>query len=606
MQAMGQTALKGRNRMIRLAFRGFPRLSALIEPQLRLLPVVLLLGLAAAVLEGFGIGLIIPMLGIILGGSEGDLGGFTARLAAFGSGMSDTSRMIFTGGAIFLLILLKNLFAFGNSLLSGLIYGKSGHAIRCALSDRLLRVGYPFFQTEDPGRLLNIISNESWRTSDAVEALLTIVINACAAITLFIFLLLISWQLTILVTLALMVIQLLHAWLSAALKGDSRKVTARNSQLASQMLHLVNANQLVRIFNQETFEQGRFAAASESVRRAAFSLHRRLSALPSLTEVLYAGVFLTVVGGSWYFDMSFPIVTAFLVLLYRLQPYIRNLQGAFSRLQSWQGSLEAVEWLLDPAGKPAAPGGTAHPGDSKSDIRFEDVSFHYGGAGETTPVLKHLSFVLRPGLATALVGRSGSGKSTIVKLLTRLIEPVSGRILLGDTSLSTVDPDIWRGMIAMASQDLELVDGTILENIAYGRPDASRDDIEHAARLAEAHGFITTLAQGYETLVGYRGINLSAGQRQRIALARALVRNPQLLILDEATNAVDGLSEAAILATLKECAGRSTTIVISHHRATLEFCDEVVVLKDGKLAGQGRLSDIPDQTMDALYDYSES
>jgi len=245
MQAMGQTALKGRNRMIRLAFRGFPRLSALIEPQLRLLPVVLLLGLAAAVLEGFGIGLIIPMLGIILGGSEGDLGGFTARLAAFGSGMSDTSRMIFTGGAIFLLILLKNLFAFGNSLLSGLIYGKSGHAIRCALSDRLLRVGYPFFQTEDPGRLLNIISNESWRTSDAVEALLTIVINACAAITLFIFLLLISWQLTILVTLALMVIQLLHARLSAALKGDSRKVTARNSQLASQMLHLVNANQLI-------------------------------------------------------------------------------------------------------------------------------------------------------------------------------------------------------------------------------------------------------------------------------------------------------------------------------------------------------------------------
>jgi ABC-type bacteriocin/lantibiotic exporter with double-glycine peptidase domain len=124
--------------------------------------------------------------------------------------------------------------------------------------------------------------------------------------------------------------------------------------------------------------------------------------------------------------------------------------------------------------------------------------------------------------------------------------------------------------------------------------------------MAEAHDFITGMAQGFETLVGSRGINLSAGQRQRIALARALVRDPQILILDEATNAVDGLSEAAILATLKERAGRSTTIVISHHRATIEFCDEVVVLRDGRLAGRGRLADIPEQTMDALYDYSEN
>lgn len=591
--------------MTRLAFRGFPCLSALIAPQLRLMPLVVLLGLTAAVLEGFGIGLIIPMLGIIQGGGEGSPGGFSARLAAFGAGMSDTSRMVLTGGAIFLLILLKNLFAFGNSLLSGLIYGKSGHAIRSALSERLLKVGYPFFQTEDPGRLLNIISNESWRTSDAVDALLAIVINGCAAVTLFIFLLLISWQLTLLVMVALIVIQLLHAWLSAALKGASRQVTSRNGQLASQMLHLVNASQLVRMFNREAYEQGRFAAASDSVRRAAFSLHRRLSALPSLTEVLYAGVFLAVVGGSWYFEMSFPIVTAFVVLLYRLQPYVRNVQGALGRLQSWQGSLEAVEWLLDPAGKPAAPSGSAHPGDGRSDILFDDVSFGYGGDDSTSPVLKHLTFRVKSGLATALVGRSGSGKTTIVKLLTRLIEPVSGTIRLGDIPLSTVDPDRWRGMIAMASQDLELVDGTILENIAYGRPDASRAEVEHAARLAEAHDFIIGMAQSYETLVGYRGINLSAGQRQRIALARALVRDPQILILDEATNAVDGLSEAAILATLKERAGRSTTIVISHHRATIEFCDEVVVLRDGRLAGQGRLADIPEQTMDALYDYSD-
>jgi ATP-binding cassette, subfamily B, bacterial MsbA len=590
--------------MISLVFKQFPNLSALLSPQLKHLPVVVLLGLVAAVLEGFGIGLIIPMLGVILGNGEGDLGGFSARLASFGDGMSDTARIIYIGGFIFLLILLKNVFAFGNNLLGGLIYGKAGHAIRCALSDRLLHVGYPFFQTEEPGRLLNIISNESWRTSDAVNTLLAIIINACAAITLYVFLILISWQLTVIVTIALVVIQFLHAWLSSALQGASRVVTSRNSQLASKMLHLVNSSQLVRMFSQEDYESARFATASESVRRAAYSLHRRLAALPSMTEILYAGVFLSVVAGSWYFQLSFPLVTAFLVLLYRLQPYVRNLQGASSQLNSWQGSLEEVEWLLDTKGKPAAPRGSVDIDDAMTSIRFDNVSFSYHAIDEAQPVLDQLSFCLKAGHATALVGRSGSGKTTIVKLLSRLIEPTSGRILVGENELDTLDPTHWRNKIAMASQDLELVDGTIIENIAYGRSGASREEIEQAARLAEAHDFITGLSQGYDTLVGYRGINLSAGQRQRVALARALVRDPQILILDEATNAVDGLSEAAILATLRERSGRSTTIVISHHQATIEFCDEVVVLRDGCLAGQGRLADIPEQTMQALYEYS--
>ncbi|MFN3313866.1 MAG: ABC transporter ATP-binding protein, partial [Hyphomonas sp.] len=477
--------------MVRLTFRQFPHLSALLGPQLRLLPLVVVLGLAAAALEGFGIGLIIPMLGIILESSgEAEFGGLSAYLAAIGGDMDDATRLIFIGSAIFLLILLKNLFAFANSLLSGLIYGKAGHAIRTALSERLLRIGYPFFLEEDPGRLLNIVSTESWRAADAVDAFLNIVINACAAITMYLFLLLISWQLTLLVTAALLIVQVLHAWLSSALRGASRTVTDRNGELATRMLHLVNAGQLVRMFNQEAYEQGRFSSASESVRRAAFSLHRRLSGLQPLTEVLYAAVFLAVVAGSWYFQMSFPVVTAFLILLYRLQPYVRNLQASWSKLQSWQGSLESVEWLLDPAGKPPAPAGALPPPVGATGIHFENVSFAYDGDRKAAGVLEGLSFHVESGKATALVGRSGSGKTTIVKLLTRLIEPTSGRILIGPHDLAVIDPIALRGRMAMASQDLELVDGTIRENIAYGRPDAQPADIEAAAVLSEAHGFI--------------------------------------------------------------------------------------------------------------------
>jgi ABC-type multidrug transport system fused ATPase/permease subunit len=217
-------------------------------------------------------------------------------------------------------------------------------------------------------------------------------------------------------------------------------------------------------------------------------------------------------------------------------------------------------------------------------------------------VLRAATFEVRSGCSTAIIGRSGAGKTTIVNLLCRFVEPDQGHILIDGMPLNRIDPAQWRSQIALASQDLELVDGTILENITYGRI-ASIADAEHAARLAEAHEFIEKLPQGYETIVGYRGASLSAGQRQRIALARALVRDPEVLILDEATNAMDGLSEAAIVETLRLRAGRRTTIVISHHRSTISFCDDVVILGDGRVTNQAPFAEVASLSMDQLYEH---
>ena len=229
-------------------------------------------------------------------------------------------------------------------------------------------------------------------------------------------------------------------------------------------------------------------------------------------------------------------------------------------------------------------------------------TFRYPGSEVRPLVLHSASFEIRSGRSTAIIGRSGAGKTTIVNLLCRFVEPDEGRILVDGVPLDELDPVQWRRQIAVASQDLELVDGTILENITYGQS-ATPAEAERAAKLAEAHGFIEQLPQGYETLVGYRGASLSAGQRQRIALARALVRDPAILILDEATNAVDGLSEAAIVETLRSRAGRRTTIVISHHRSTISFCDDVVVLGSGRVKGQAALADVASLSMDQLYEH---
>ncbi|MQW88798.1 ABC transporter ATP-binding protein [Sinorhizobium saheli] len=589
--------------MLKFLVPGLQLLRDALGRQLRLLPAVVVLGLASAALEGAGIGLIIPMLGIIAGDDQpAGLSGISAVFQQIGEGLGDGERLLVIAAAVLALITLKNVLAFANTLLTTFIYGKASHSIRSALSDQLLRIGYPFFLQHSPGRLLNIISNESWRASDAIQTVLAAIVHGSAAVILLSFLLLLSWQMTLFVALGLVLVQLAHAAVSATLRRPSREVTSFNGELAARMLHLVHAGRLIRVFGQEAREKATFDGASDAVRRAGFALQARQGALPPMTEVLHSALFLAAVVGAWLSGVSFPVIVAFVVLLYRLQPHMRALQMSWSQIQGWSGSLEEVRWLLDSSDKPKPPSGSEPVDGLGEGIKFDRVTFRYPGSEARPVVLREVSFDVLSGRSTAIIGRSGAGKTTIVNMLCRFVEPDEGRILIDGVPLDQIDPGAWRRQIAVASQDLELVDGSILENITYGQS-ATLAEAERAARLAEAHGFIEKLPQGYQTVVGYRGASLSAGQRQRIALARALVRDPAILILDEATNAVDGLSEAAIVETLRLRAGRRTTIVISHHRSTISFCDDVVVLGSGRVKGRASLADVASLSMDQLYEH---
>lgn len=584
--------------------RDLSMLRQALGPQRRLLPLVIVLGLMAATLEGVGIGLIIPMLGIIAGHEGGKVTGSLSTLFQHvGAGLDNDRRLVAIALGIFALIALKNLLAFINSALMAFIYGKAGHFIRNRLSRRLLEVGYRFFLQESPGRLLNIISNESWRASDAIQIALGATVSASAAIIFMAFLLVLSWKLTLFVALGLVLVQFVHATVSRSLKGQSRKVTSHNSELASRMLHLVHAGRLIRIFGQEERESAIFDSASDAVRRAGFSLLVRQAALPHLMEGLHAVLFLAVVVGAWFSGLSFPLIVAFVVLLYRMQPHVRGLQMSLSQLQGLSGPIEEVNWLLGSSGEQPPSQASAAFCGLRDSLVFENVSFRYPDSGSRPSALRSVNFEIHAGRSTAILGRSGAGKSTVVNLLCRFVEPEKGVILVDGTPLEDLDLTQWRSRIALASQELELVDGTIFENITYGQVHPKLEEAQWAARLAEAHEFVETLPQGYDTVVGYRGVNLSAGQRQRIALARALARDPDLLILDEATNAVDGLSEAAIVETLKSRAGRRTTIVISHHHRTISFCDNVVILDHGKVKRQAPLAELAALSMDELYEH---
>jgi ABC-type multidrug transport system fused ATPase/permease subunit len=217
-------------------------------------------------------------------------------------------------------------------------------------------------------------------------------------------------------------------------------------------------------------------------------------------------------------------------------------------------------------------------------IRFEDVSFSYLPG---RPVLEHLDLALDAGTTLALIGHTGAGKTTLASLVPRFYDVDSGRVLVDGVDVRDVKLSSLRSSIGAIAQDPFLFSTTVRENIAFGRSEMSDDEVEHVARLAQAHEFIERLPQGYETVIGERGITLSGGQRQRVAIARALAVDPRILILDDATASVDATTEARIRAGLREVMEGRTTLIIAHRLSTIALADEVVVLDSGRIAARG-------------------
>jgi ATP-binding cassette subfamily B protein len=219
------------------------------------------------------------------------------------------------------------------------------------------------------------------------------------------------------------------------------------------------------------------------------------------------------------------------------------------------------------------------------ELFFEKVSFSY--PGRVGPALSDLSFSVRPGERIALVGPSGAGKSTVLQLALRFYDPQDGRVVVDGVAGPEADPDAWRERFALVPQEPTVFGVSVADNIAYGRPDASREEVEAAARLAAADGFIRALPQGYDTIVGERGVTLSGGQRQRLAIARAILKDAPILLLDEATSALDSESERAVQDALDRLMQGRTTLVVAHRLATILSADRILVMEDGRIVEEG-------------------
>jgi ABC-type multidrug transport system fused ATPase/permease subunit len=558
-------------------------------------PIVAVGGLVCSALEGLSISLLIPLLGALMAtptsastsgmASEGIL----SFLNRFAESIAPDRRLPVIAGVMLAMVIVKGVVASLNSLFIGWVDGRAAHDVRQGMAKLLVNVGYPFYLKNDPAELLTILSSQSWSATEAIRTVFAMVADIVAIVVFITLLIMVDWRLTLIALALTLPVSAFQNLFRERVRRLGQRVSNANHWLGERMLVLVDAFRMIKIFGQEQRELARFSEASTEVRRSGLSAEMFGVWFGPTVETLHASVFVSILLGAYFAHVPAPVLLAFLVLLYRLQPYIQSIEGARLSLSESETALDEVEWLLDPVDKPPAPGGRVRFSTLDGPIVFENVSFTYA-TRPATPALDGVNLMFQPGQATALIGRSGSGKTTLVNLICRLLHPSSGRILVGGRDLSDIDPISWRAHLGFAGQDAELIDGSIAENIAYGLPQASLETIREAAALADIDAFVHDLEKGYETRVGARGLSLSGGQRQRIGLARALVRRPSVLVLDEATNAIDGLSEQAILNVVRE--RNLTAIVVSHRASALSYCDQGVVIEQGKVVEAGALDDL--------------
>jgi len=367
-----------------------------------------------------------------------------------------------------------------------------------------------------------------------------------------------------------------------------REMNDRDNEFAGAAVDGLINYEVVKAFANEAYEARRLDRALAAYERAAIKSQTTLSFLNAgqaaiiavgVTAVMIAAAAHVVAGTLSVGDIV--LVNAFILQLYQplnfLGVFYRELRQSLTDLENIHGLFTLQSEIADaPDAKPlAVAGGT---------VRFADVRFDYD---PRRPILRGVGFEIPAGHKVAVVGPSGSGKSTLVRLLFRFYEVAGGSLTVDGQDVRAVTQDSLRRAIGVVPQDTVLFNDTIAANIAYGRPGASQDEIETAARLAQIHDFVTSLPEGYATVVGERGLKLSGGEKQRVAIARVMLKNPPVLVLDEATSALDSRTEQALQGALERVAAGRTTLVIAHRLSTVIDADEIVVLEQGRVVERG-------------------
>jgi ABC-type multidrug transport system fused ATPase/permease subunit len=461
--------------------------------------------------------------------------------------------------------------------------------MRRAVQERVTRMPVRFFDSTQSGILINRVMNDAEGIRNLVgTGILQLVGGIFTAILALAVLLYLNWQLTVVSIVLLALFGGVMAYAFNRLRPIFRERSVIQAEVTGRLTETLGGIRVVKAYGTEKREQRVFSKGVHRLFRNIASSITGVSAVGAFATVVVGvvGTVMILMGGRAILDGSMTLGDLFAYVFFSgllAAPVIQTASIGTQISEAFAG-LDRIRELMQTPTEDDESEGALPVKSARGDVAFEDVWFEYN---EGSPVLKGITFDAPAGTTTALVGSSGSGKSTLVSLVMAFNRPKTGRIVVDGTDLAELRLRDYREQLGVVLQDNFLFDGTVADNIRFARPDASRAEIEEVARIANAHDFIREFPEGYDTIVGERGIKLSGGQRQRIAIARAILADPRILILDEATSSLDSESEALIQEGLRRLRQGRTSFVIAHRLSTIRSADQILVLEHGEIVERG-------------------
>ena len=490
---------------------------------------------------------------------------------------------------------LRNIFGYLQSNLMMAVEQGLIRDIRNALYRHIHALPLAYFTNERTGNLISRIMNDVPVINTGISATFQTLIREPLLIIVYLTItLVISWKLTLIAFIVFPLALLVIAGIGRRVHRESGMVQERIADLTSVLHETISGVKVVKAFGMEDFENRKFAGEGQGYLDTILRVTRiRNMASPS-TEFLSAAAGAVII---WYGGMQVlqegtlkaSEFLGFLFAIFQLMPPIKELSGVNNRIQEATAAGTRVFEILDTEPGIKDPVVPVPLREFTTSVDFQQVSFQYV---EGDPVLVDVTLSIRKGEVVAIVGPSGAGKSTLVDLVPRFYDPTSGSITIDGVDLRNVELKALRDMIGIVTQETILFNDTVRNNIAYGLDDCPMERVIEAAKAANAHNFISEMPDGYESRIGERGVKISGGERQRLALARAILKNPPILILDEATSALDTESEVLVQEAIERLMAGRTSIVIAHRLSTVQHADRIIVIEGGRVVESGKHADL--------------
>lgn len=592
----------------------YKRILEYVLPYWKRLIMIFILSVLYAVMNGLSIYLVIPLLDTLF--QEGNGNKHTAStqqieqtssfLPGFVNDFKESvinwfNSFVYIGDKIeillkicliiFVVFFLKNIFMYLQSNMMSYVEYASMNDLRDAAYKHLHKLPIGYFKKEKVGNLISRFTNDVNRIQDSISATFSNLIKEPLTILVFLIIAVsISWQLTLFSLIILPLSMLAILWIGLKVRRQSSVVQRKLADITSVLQETISGVKVVKAFGMEDYENKKFFKETRSFLKEIVRIVKIRNATSPLTEMIsiLVGAIIIYYGGTLVLQsatITASLFMGFLLAILQMMRPIKELSTVNTKIQEASAAADRIFEILDTVPDIVDSAGSKILGSFNKTIKFNDVSFKYEDSEDW--VLEKINFEVSKGDIIALVGPSGGGKSTLVDLLPRFYDPAIGSILIDGEDLRNYTIDSLRGKMGIVTQETFLFNTSISENIAYGLSNYPEEKIVEAAKAANAHEFIIQTPNGYNTIIGERGIKLSGGQRQRLTIARAILKNPDIMIFDEATSALDNESEILVQEAIERMMKNRTTFVIAHRLSTIRNATRIFVIENGRFVQSG-------------------